>query len=76
MALDNRPCKVNTAAELDNEIREIFALDDKFGRGDEISGTLHVYYTDESVKSAQNIRLLEEKYGVQIEWHEVSIPLK
>jgi hypothetical protein len=39
--LDNRVCEVNTAAELDAVIQDIFALD-HVDRGDEISGTLHV----------------------------------
>lgn len=47
--LDAVPCNVATAQELDSKIREILALD-MVQRGDEISGTLNVYYTDESVR--------------------------
>lgn len=65
--LDSRPCNVASAAELDAEIRDIFALD-MLGRGDEISGTLHVSYTDESVKDAALVPALENR-GVFIEWH-------
>jgi hypothetical protein len=64
--LNYRPCFVKTAAELDAEIRSIFALD-HVGRGDEIGGILHVDYTDESVKQASLIPLLERR-GVVIEW--------
>jgi hypothetical protein len=65
--LDNKPCEVNTAAELDSEIRDIFALD-LVQRGDQICGTLHVYYADESVKRAILIPTLKAR-GVAIEWH-------
>lgn len=65
--LDKRLCEVATAAELDKEIREIFALDN-IGRGDEISGILNVRYTDESVKIASLIPRLESR-GVEIIWH-------
>ena len=64
--LDNRPCDVKTAAELDAEIRDILALDE-IQRGDEISGTLYVHYSDESVKSASLVPVLENR-GVTIEW--------
>ena len=65
--LDSRPCNVSSAAELDAEIRDIFALD-MVGRGDEISGTLHVNYTDDSVRNAALAPELENR-GVFIEWH-------
>ncbi len=65
--LDNRPCNVNTAGELDHEIRDIFALD-LAGRDDEISGTLHVYFSDDSVKQASLLPHLLAR-GVQVEWH-------
>jgi hypothetical protein len=65
--LDSEPCRVATADELDKKIREIFALD-HVGRSDQICGTLHVYYSDESVKQAHNIAVLENR-GVRIEWH-------
>ena len=68
--LDKRTCQVGTAAELDAEIRDIFALD-LVGRGDQISGTLHIEYTDESVKQAKLLSQLEGR-GVTIEWHKKS----
>lgn len=64
--LDSRPCHVKTAAELDAEIRDIFALDTG-GRGDEIGGTLYVHYPHESVKEAELVPLLEKR-GVHIVW--------
>jgi len=64
--LDYRPCVVNTAAELDAQIRDIFALD-SVGRGDEISGTLYVDYSDESVKQASLLPYLRGR-GVTVEW--------
>lgn len=64
--LDSRVCNVRTAAELDTQIRDIFSLD-LVGRGDEISGTLYVYYGDESVKEASLVTILESR-GVAIEW--------
>jgi hypothetical protein len=65
--LDYRPCNVATAAQLDAEIRDIFALD-MVQRGDQICGTLNVHYSDESVKQASLIPRLEAR-GVHIEWH-------
>lgn len=65
--LDGVKCRVNTAAELNQEIRNILSLDDQ-GRGNEICGTLHVYYSDESVKQAGHVSYLEER-GVAVEWH-------
>jgi hypothetical protein len=65
--LDAVPCEVSSAAELDAKIREILFLEN-VQRGDEISGTLNVYYSDESVRSASLIRALESR-GVVIEWH-------
>ena len=65
--LDGRLCRVNTAAELDAQIRDIFALDN-VGRGDQICGTLNVEYADESVKRASLIPLLQGR-GVEIVWH-------
>jgi hypothetical protein len=64
--LDLRPCSVSSAEELDAQIKDVFDLEavDRT----EISGTLHVYYTDESVKAAKLIPILEER-GVSIEWH-------
>ena len=64
--LNNRPCNVKTAAELDTEIRDIFVLD-QVGRGDEIGGTLYVNYSDEIVRQAHLIPVLESR-GVHIEW--------
>jgi hypothetical protein len=65
--LDAVPCNVSTAPELDRKIREIFALD-QVGRGDEISGTLNVYYSDEAVKLATLLPHLIAR-GVEVEWH-------
>lgn len=64
--LDNRKCIVRTADELDAEIRDIFALD-AVGRGDEISGTLQVRYSNECVRKASLISKLEAR-GVRISW--------
>jgi hypothetical protein len=64
--LDYRRCDVNSAADLDREIRDIFALD-QVGRGDEITGTLHVDYVSEATKQASLIPALERR-GVQIVW--------
>lgn len=64
--LDYRRCDVNNAAELDAAIRDIFALD-QAGRGDEISGALHVDYISEATKSASLIPTLEAR-GVEIVW--------
>lgn len=64
--LDNRLCDVKTAAELDAEIRDIFALD-LVQKGEEISGTLYVDYSDESVKLAILVPMLESR-GVTVKW--------
>jgi hypothetical protein len=64
--LNSRRCDVNTSAELDAEIRDIFALDLQ-QRGDEICGTLHVDYVGEATKQASLIPTLEVR-GVQIIW--------
>ena len=64
--LDNRRCEVKTASELDTEIRDMLHLD-AVQRGDEISGTLYVDYSDESVKAATLIPALEHR-GVIIVW--------
>ena len=68
--LDSRPCNVTNPQQLDSEIRDILFLDN-VQRGDEISGTLHVYYTDDSVKSATLVPVLESR-GVYFAWHKVS----
>ena len=68
--LDRRQCVVRSAAELDTQIREIFALD-MVGRGDEISGTLYVDYSDEAVRSASLIPMLVSR-GVHLEWRRIS----
>jgi hypothetical protein len=64
--LDERPCKVKNASELDKEIRDILHLD-AIQRGGEISGTLYIDYADESVKAATLIPALEHR-GVIIVW--------
>ena len=56
-----------TALELNAEIRDILSLEDS-DRGWEISGTLHITYTDESVKQASLLPQLEAR-GVAISWH-------
>ena len=66
--LDNRKCEVGSAFELNAEIREILSLDN-LDRGWEICGTLHITYTDESVKQASLLPQLEKR-GVVILWHE------
>jgi hypothetical protein len=65
--LDYQKCEVKTAGELDAQIRDIFALDN-VGRGAEISGTLNVEYSDETVKQATLLPLLEAR-GVRVAWH-------
>jgi hypothetical protein len=65
--LDNRKCEVGTALELNAEIRDILSLDNS-DRGWEICGTLHITYTDESVKQASLLPQLEAR-GVAISWH-------
>jgi hypothetical protein len=65
--LDTRKCEVSTAEELDAEIRDIFLLD-TLDRGDEICGTLNVYYLHESAKDSSLVRLLEDR-GVIVVWH-------
>jgi hypothetical protein len=67
LMLDTRPCNVASAEQLDSEIKEIFSLDMDHRSG-EIKGTLHVHYTDDSVKQAMLIRSLECR-GVRIKWH-------
>jgi hypothetical protein len=64
--LDARRCDVNSSAELDAEIRDIFSLDLQ-QRGDEIRGTLYVDYVGEATKQASLIPSLEGR-GVQIVW--------
>lgn len=64
--LDGRRCDVNSAADLDMQIRDIFALD-QVGRADEISGTLYVDYVGEATRQASLIPALERR-GVEIVW--------
>jgi hypothetical protein len=68
--LNNRKCKVKTAAELDAEVRDILALE-MVGRGDEISGTLYVDYEDEAVKNSSLITQLTIR-GVDVVWRKGS----
>jgi hypothetical protein len=68
--LDRRPCNVESAAQLDAEIRDIFALD-MVGRGGEICGALNVHYSDESTKQAGLVPALEAR-GVEIVWHKTN----
>ena len=67
--LDSRPCKVSSPEQLDTDIQDMFWLDN-VERGDEISGTLNVYYSDESEKLARLIPTLEDR-GVVIAWHKI-----
>jgi len=69
--LDHLLIDVATAAELDREIRNILALD-MVQRGDEISGTLNVHYTDDSVQRATLIPVLVAR-GVTIAWHKKAV---
>lgn len=58
---------VRDAAELDAKIRgEILALE-LLGRSDEIHGTVYVKYSDENVKRASLVRLLEGR-GIAFSW--------
>jgi hypothetical protein len=66
--LDGRPCDVNTAEELNREIRGILSIEMVYpDRAGEISGTLYVDYADESVKNASLIPELEAR-DVTIVW--------
>lgn len=67
--LDKRFCKVHTPAELDAEIRDLFALS-LMGREDAMPKTLNVRYTDESVKQATSIGFLQSK-GIRIVWQKI-----
>jgi hypothetical protein len=60
---------VSSPEQLDTEIQDMFWLDN-VERGDEISGTLNVYYSDESEKLARLIPTLEDR-GVVIAWHKI-----
>ena len=62
-------CEVDTADQLDTEIRKIAALEN-VGRGDQIHGTFTVKYSDESVKNASLVPWLESK-GVAIVWRKL-----
>ncbi len=64
-------CEVDTAEQLDSEIRKIAALEN-VGRGDEIYGTFTVQYSDEVVKRASLVPWLENR-GVAIVWRESDI---
>jgi hypothetical protein len=64
--------EVTSAAELDQKIRgEILALDN-LGRGDEMHGTVHVTYSDDGVKLAGLLPLLEAR-GIAFTWHKKSM---
>ena len=64
--LDGRLYDVKTADELDAQIRDILALY-FLEPGDQIGGLLYVDYTDESVKQAGLVAMLEDR-GVRIVW--------
>jgi hypothetical protein len=57
---------VKNAADLDARLREILSLDN-VGRGDEVNGTVHVSYSDEHVRRATLIGVLEAR-GVSFSW--------
>ena len=59
-------CEVDNKDQLDAEIRKIAALAN-LGRGDEIYGSMTVYYSDESVKEASLVPWLQDR-GVVINW--------
>jgi hypothetical protein len=62
-------CGVDTADQLDTEIRNTAALE-SIGRGDEIHGTFTVQYSDEAVKNASLVPWLENK-GVAVVWQKL-----
>jgi len=64
--LDGTLYEVRTADELDAQIRDILALY-FLEPGDQIGGLLYVDYTDESVKQAGLVAMLEDR-GVRIVW--------
>jgi hypothetical protein len=64
--LDGTLYEVRTAEELDAQIRDILALY-FLEPGDQIGGLLYVDYTDESVKQAGLVAMLEDR-GVRIVW--------
>jgi hypothetical protein len=59
-------CSVKTAVELDMEIRKIVSLE-QLSRTDQVTGALHVEYSDDDVKGANLIEWLEHR-GVAIVW--------
>jgi hypothetical protein len=62
---------VNTKDDLDLKIRtEILALEN-VGRADEIYGTVHVAYSDDSVTRASLVSYLEAR-GIEFEWNKKS----
>ena len=67
--MPNWICEVDTADQLDTEIRKIAALE-HVGRGDEIHGTFTVQYSDESVRKAALVPWLENK-GVAVMWQKL-----
>jgi hypothetical protein len=69
LKMPNWICEVDTASQLDTEIRNIAALEN-VGRGDEIHGTFTVKYSDESVKKASLVPWLQSK-GVAVVWQKV-----
>jgi hypothetical protein len=65
---DYRQYVVNSAAEMDAAICVIIAV--QVLRGGEVAGTLYVEYSDESVKQAKLIPILEQR-GVEIVWRKI-----
>jgi autonomous glycyl radical cofactor GrcA len=62
-------CEVDTAQQLDAEIRGIAALEN-IGKGNELYGTLTVKYSEESVKTASLVPWLENR-GIAVVWHKL-----
>lgn len=63
---DKRYFKARTAADLDEEIRNIFALE-LLRRGNEECRTLYVDYQNEDVKKASLIPQITA-YGINVVW--------
>jgi hypothetical protein len=59
--------QVTTANDLDLKIRERITALDNLSRDDEVHGTVHIEYSDETVKKASLIPWLQNR-GVAIEW--------
>jgi hypothetical protein len=67
--MDKHFCRVASAAELDAEIRDIFALE-LVQRSDQMPSTIEVEYSDESVKQASLIPHVTSR-GINIIFHKI-----